>query len=446
MKKIIANFTKKQLIILSVSLVIIITSFSYAFFVAEETNNQSFGDIVVTGNMAVEYDEGPQVTAKNGMYPGDSFEKSFTVKNIGNVDAYFNIYLNNVVNTFNTKSDLVYELISEDGTNISETICPSSDGPIAVGVDIGVGQTQHYTLRISFKETNVSQDDNRNATFSAVLNLGEFFGDNPYSTPEENYSLEVGDEVTLGNEKFYVLSTDENDTVLIAKYNLHVGATYSQVALGEYVLNSNIDSSTDSGLQRNGTSGVVPFASTNYWDGDQWRWENNGGNQVHSGTAGLVSPYNSTGSYSGTPYPYVYNSSLSSTSPAIYNKNNVDSDQISYVGSNGYTIAYYVERYKTRLINNGAPNNITSRLLAYEEALNLGCTSSSCSGAPSWLSDTTYWLGSAKDASSVYIINSNGTIEYGMVRGDITFSVYGVRPVIEVNTSDLRVVSNQSSL
>ena len=91
---------------------------------------------------------------------------------------------------------------------------------------------------------------------------------------------------------------------------------------------------------------------------------------------------------------------------------------------NGYTIAYYVEGYVNRLKSLGAPNNITGRLLTYEEANSL---SSTIRGTFS------YWLGSASSQNFVRGVNGGSMSSY-YFWNDINF---GVRPVIVVSTSEI---------
>ena len=50
-------------------------------------------------NMEITYTETSNVTLENA-YTGDSLTKTFTVKNTGNTDVYYNVVLENVVNNF----------------------------------------------------------------------------------------------------------------------------------------------------------------------------------------------------------------------------------------------------------------------------------------------------------------------------------------------------------
>ena len=156
--------------------------------------------------------------------------------------------------------------------------------------------------------------------------------------------------------------------------------------------------------------------------------------------------------YGSSPYPYVYRSNLG---------NNIgeDVDYASGFGGgfgvlrdNGYTIAYYVERYINTLKSMGAPPTVTGRLLSHEEAVSLGCDGTFswdnniyCSSvdeennptsgnAPDWVYSSSYWLGSASYYTNTWRIATTGKISYDIsfLEGDT-----GVRPVIVIPTSTL---------
>ncbi len=168
------KYIKMLTIIILVFVIVLIASVSYAFFTASvQENNISTNSVITTGNMEVTYTDGNVIGAASNMIPGDYIEKEFSIRNTGTVDTLYDIYLNEVINTFNTKSDLVYELITSDGRNISETVCPNENVKIASAVPISVGQTHNYTLKIIFKSVNRNQDDNKGKGFSAKIDLVE---------------------------------------------------------------------------------------------------------------------------------------------------------------------------------------------------------------------------------------------------------------------------------
>ena len=168
------NKNKKILVVLAFLIVSLVSVASYAYFVATVTgNNLANNNVIKTGHMAVEYIDGNTIGTTTNMMPGDYIEKHFSVKNTGTLETIYNIYLNDVINNFNTKSDLVYELISDNGVNINQTTCPETNDVITSNVSIGVGVTHTYTLKITFKNVDRNQDDNKGKTFSAQVDILE---------------------------------------------------------------------------------------------------------------------------------------------------------------------------------------------------------------------------------------------------------------------------------
>jgi len=247
--------------------------------------------------------------------------------------------------------------------------------------------------------------------------------------------------------------------------------------------------------------GTVPFSGLAYWDNYECRYNNvpmtcpgtDGLKSEYanaSNSAGSSSPYVET-------YPYVYRSSMSSTAPSIYYNNGTGS---GCAQNNGYTIAYYVEQYVNKLKREkGLPSTASGRLMTYEEysqaryiatydvdetQCNIGgkqiamqaysmdeataeyAAATLCAGQEvegetlssmiasgnitseyysmlglsnvknigSNFRNASYWLGSAYNNNGVWRVNSNGGVDYS----DFAYGLSdGVRPVIEVRTSDL---------
>ena len=261
-----------------------------------------------------------------------------------------------------------------------------------------------------------------------------------YVNRQNEGSITVGDEIAIDTEHFYVISSDETNTVLLAKYNLLVGDVFNSSdggstwtftkALTTSDVGYGLQSETAKGYYGSSATdrtGVVAFSGKGYWDNANCVWSESGGSTTCPGTSGLKSEYaNSanaagrTGTYS-TPYPYVYNSSMSSVAPEY----GIYSNPYRAATDNGYTISYYVEGYVNRLKSLGAPNNITGRLLTYEEARTL---SSTIKG--NW----SYWLGSADYQNYVWYVDGGSMISYGYFWND---NRNGVRPVIVVSTSEI---------
>ena len=211
-----------------------------------------------------------------------------------------------------------------------------------------------------------------------------------YPEGKTKSTVAVGDLVKIGDEEFYVISNDGSDLVLLSHYNLNVGSN-KKAGATEGIQDSEVKGYVTSGTKY----GNIAFSSTNYWNGKVGEGLDYPGSNCSSNTY-----------TSGTNCTYVYDA----------NSN----------------LKTYVDSYKTYLEGKGATIK-SARLLRVEEAFELGCgqgqwsCSTSPANAPSWVYETSYWLGSARNTSVVWGVYSYGdfygcTYDYG---GD-----FGVRPVI----------------
>ena len=159
-------------ILMALLLVITITATSYAYFTANVSGTGQ-NNVVTTTSLEIEFTDGPQVALENAV-PGQYIEKTFKVENKGSGDTPYDVYMSEVINDFADKSDLVYTLTSSDGgANISETQVPDVNTKIVNSHLLRAGETHNYVLRITFKETNDNQDDNKGKKFSTVIRVNE---------------------------------------------------------------------------------------------------------------------------------------------------------------------------------------------------------------------------------------------------------------------------------
>ena len=246
-------------------------------------------------------------------------------------------------------------------------------------------------------------------------------------------SITIGDEVSIDTEHFYVISSDSVKTILLAKYNLLVGDVYNKNGSNWELTKSLSSSDMGYGLQsetakgyygRSATdrTGTVAFSGKGYWDSGECVYD--GGIVSCPNTQGLKAEYANTSNVAGTtsyvsPYPYIYNGEMSTIAPSyVYN------DPWGNAQNNGYTIAYYIEEYVNKLRELGGPYDIVGRLLTSNESSAL---SSTIKGTFS------YWTGSIIDGGEISNVNP-GNVYYGSYWCG---NVFGVRPAIEVSTSDM---------
>ncbi|MBP3841305.1 MAG: hypothetical protein IK997_04170, partial [Bacilli bacterium] len=311
-----------------------------------------------------------------------------------------------------------------------------------------------YKVRIEYRNDesiNPSDLDDTDKTFYFKFSVNYVQADDTaidshpsaihYITRQNEGQITPGDVIGIGEtEDFYVISSNAEKTVLLAKYNLLVGNesddwgnTFTPIpttAQG-YGLQS-----VDAIGYGNHESfkGTVPFSSTNYWM--------NGNN--------LISSYNENDTIyldnsdegewnwhfkyrndDSDAYPYVYDNTLT-TAPDFSSECD---DSTNCYNTPGYSIAYYVEEYKTKLIEMGAPSTISGRLLTYEEA-DAAKTIEDNSKSIIFDEYQSYWLGSASDVNHLRVVYSFGSsFDYGSY--DSRYYYFGVRPVIEISTSDI---------
>ncbi len=381
--------------------------------------------------------------------PGDSITYTFDVVNDGDYDAKISVLTKGTPTCNGTDPTSNTNVCA----NLEYTLKYTTGGvTVAQNDPLRKGQTRNITLVLRYKNT-IGQNELPTAEVT-VSNLGItiqysqaslYDGANTevpaitYINRQNAGQITAGDEVAIDTEHFYVVSSDSTNTVLLAKYNLLVGEIYEKVnnswsktkTLTSSDIGYGIQNENAKGYYGNSATdktGVVAFSGKGYWDNANCVWSGSGGWSTCPGTAGLKSEYanasnaeGKTGNYS-SPYPYVYNSTMSSIAPSYGTYTSGGKWQAAQ--DNGYTISYYVEGYVNTLKGLGAPNNITGRLLTYEEASSL---SSTVRG--NW----SYWLGSAYDRGLVRDVDGGS-----MYRGSfLSDNGTGVRPVIIVSTSDI---------
>lgn len=197
-------------------------------------------------------------------------------------------------------------------------------------------------------------------------------------------------EIVIGSESFYIISSNDSETKLFAKYNLLVGGVYSvdhEVAkLASSVQGYGLQSSTALGYNLNSSQriGTLEFSTSAYW---------------------LDDSNNFLSSYTG-----------SSTSHQVYDSN---SNLYSYVESYKSVLESFGVQVKSIGIPTMDDYSEISHVLSHE-----------------LLHSTSYWLNSAYINSGVnrvsYVSPNNiSSLEFN------ESNYAGIRPVIIVNTANL---------
>ena len=308
--------------------------------------------------------------------PGDFYEFTIDVVNDGSIDAMIDGVSKTPTLTETQGKYLNYIVEYQNGESINTKQLVSKNSFVRLKVrvefrkDITASDlpTTSETLNLAFTVNYIQSDgSNENVT---IENNGKSIkvvsGD----------GTNVGDEVCIKEECFYVMYSDEDTVTMLAKYNLYVGGEYDGSTWSAYG-----DEAT--GKQ---DSNMLGFVS---------------GQTIRKGTT----------KFSNTNY---WSSTVSSYPAYVYDSNS--------------TLYSYVENYKTYLSTLGVTPS-EARLITKEELETLGCSGSSCKTAPSWVYATTYWSGSADSSSDVLGVYCNGDFDsLGCSRGISR----GCRPVIVI--------------
>lgn len=271
--------------------------------------------------------------------PGDFYEFTIDVVNNGSIDAMIDSVIKTPELTDAQEKYLNYIVEYQNGEEITTKQLIEANSFVRLKVKVEFRKdlvasdlpTSLETLNLSFTVNYVQSDDSG----SSVKDNGIY---DPYK---------VGNEICIGEEYFYIISSDEDSVTMLAKMNI----------------------TTDTPPKQSNSAPTLAFSSSEYWG------------------------YASTGTY-------VYNSNSS-----IYN---------------------YVENYRAYLESQGAEIE-EARLIKYEELTALGCNGSSCTSAPEWVYETSYWSGAADGRYSIWNVNNVGAF----ARDNSSSSFYyGIRPVI----------------
>jgi len=221
-----------------------------------------------------------------------------------------------------------------------------------------------YGVKIGLVKHEDSEDDIQNSTGIGVIDLGDI--------------------ITIGTEKFYVMFNENNKITMLSMYNLDVGGIYYQA---NYTTLTN-----PTGIQNPEARGYVLNSDNRYYGGIEF------GNSFYwvDSNSNLKPEY-------GTSYPV-----------DVYDENSA--------------LYQHVEKYEQYLKSQGAISAEAS-LVNLEQANRILSMS-----VPEWAFSTTYWLGFAVDEYAIQYIRSNGSIDNYMVSFPHEI---GLRPVVTISVDEI---------
>lgn len=385
------NKSKKIISILSTIIIMLLVSLgmTYSYFVAKIKENNKTETVLKAGSLELIFTGTKEINADN-IYPGQTFTKTFSVENPNNVSMKFNIYLENVNNTF--EKDLVYLLKAND-ENVTDTrILPKTrEGKtyILYDLEINANEKIDYSLEITF----VNKDELQNtqgASFNAILGI-----DN-----------ENSDKVATKNDKIINAFEYNNDTS---------SATYCVNGTEETCKKSTCYRNLDT---NSCTAGTIVIYAVNedselafnvlFDDGETMRIQ-----QINKTTESVS--WSSVNNSSTATGPYGVLNALETKTA-----NWINVPKISYnLGTTVFATNKYTACLSYNVCSNNQYNlekaNVLARIITVQEAAKLGCseTASSC---PSWLTNgDNIWTSNASSSNSTNAWRIDSTNKLGNI-------------------------------
>ena len=206
---------KKQTILVVASLLVVVLSVTLAYFTAQiigEGKNIS----VTSTDLKIVFTDTDGNIEGNGITPGWSNSKTFTVKNESNGTYKYDIIIKDLVNTFKTYKYLQYKITSTDGgynmTDYSYLPKSSTKEDIALAYEVSIdkGKTHTYTIEIKYvNDETVDQSIDMGQSLSGTIYIREFTKPTMKLTDKL-----MADNPTIGTRTTFTAFTDTNTGTL----------------------------------------------------------------------------------------------------------------------------------------------------------------------------------------------------------------------------------------
>ena len=274
---------KKIYIALCVSILLVGVGVSLAYFGIKIIGNDTAkGNKVVTGNLELTFTDTNEITL-NDAFPGDSFTKTISVKNTGTKEVNYSLVWTELTNEI-TKDELVIEATckrlnssgTEEGTCESISQTPIKSMKIKKNISIEPNITHEYTIKVTFIDTGIVQNYNKNKSFSGKLGINEYnlptsvsFAEDSWETIAELVKAGKTDTYNVGDTKTVDMGTYGTHTLRIANMSTPSECSttgFSQTACG-FVLEF-ADIITTHNMNPSGTYKGTTY--NNGWNVDGW--------------------------------------------------------------------------------------------------------------------------------------------------------------------------------
>ena len=214
---------KKKIIIISIVGIVIITltliGLTYGYYLTRIQGNTNDKSISINMSyLELTYSDGNGTIEATNIIPGETItSKTFTVTNTG-TDKISNyvIYLDDVINTFVDKSDLLLTLTctsDKNSCNGTKIEYPSNN-TVLITNDIEKDETQSYELKVEFLETNDDQNDNMNKKLSGNIVIKDIKSlDKTLNSINGTNNIKIDNASLINNYRIYGNSTQGTNLI-----------------------------------------------------------------------------------------------------------------------------------------------------------------------------------------------------------------------------------------
>ena len=219
---------KKQTILVVASLLVVVLSVTLAYFTAQiigEGKNIS----VTSTDLKIVFTDTDGNIEGNGITPGWSNSKTFTVKNESNGTYKYDIIIKDLINTFKTHKYLEYKITSTDGgynmTDYSYLPKASTKEDVALAYEVSIdkGKTHTYTIEIRYvNDESVDQSIDMGQSLSGTIYIREFTKPTMKLTDKL-----MADNSTIGTRTTFTAFTETN-TKKLYKATEQIGTNESK--------------------------------------------------------------------------------------------------------------------------------------------------------------------------------------------------------------------------
>ena len=170
---------KKEIIVITCSLLAIVVALSYAYFMPKILGTEKEISMSIK-NMTITFDNGNESITGSDILPGWNQTSTFTIRNDSNDTLNYDIIIKDFINTFVTEGFLVYKITSLDGgytmTDFVDVPKSNEKARVTLANNITINGKGVHTYQIEFKyieSTEVDQSEDMGKKLSGKIFISE---------------------------------------------------------------------------------------------------------------------------------------------------------------------------------------------------------------------------------------------------------------------------------